>query len=365
MKKEKILYLTGLNGLRAIAALSVLISHVVMPGIADFGLKHSFRLPLAEFGVTLFFVISGFLITYLLLLEKDKSPISVRNFYMRRILRIWPLYYGYIFAYLVLIVFSRSSNSELSSNFYWYLFFAANIPFVINEGILLLVHYWSIGVEEQFYIFWPWFVKISRGKLIVCSLILLMVILSSKLLFWYFLGKESVSYRFLSATRFHCMIVGAVGSIFYYQDKYLKFFNWKVLQLLSWAFFVLIGFGLIQIPATISHEFFSIISLILIAEQVSSSNKVISLELPVLNFIGKISYGIYVIHPMVILLISPVIKGLLLGDVLKNILAYSSVITITIGLAYLSYEYLEKPFLKYKDKFSVIKSSNLQINSVS
>ena len=101
MNKNTI-YLTGLNGLRALAAISVLLSHVFQDTFGNWGLP-AIKLPLFSDGVTLFFVISGFLITYLLMKEVEKSDtVNIPKFYVRRILRIWPLHYIYIAIYVVL-----------------------------------------------------------------------------------------------------------------------------------------------------------------------------------------------------------------------------------------------------------------------
>ncbi|MBP6663030.1 MAG: acyltransferase, partial [Paludibacter sp.] len=87
------IYLPGLNGLRALAAITVLISHIFQDTFGNWGLEY-LNLPLFTDGVTLFFVISGFLITYLLLQELGKTKtIDIPKFYIRRILRIWPIYY--------------------------------------------------------------------------------------------------------------------------------------------------------------------------------------------------------------------------------------------------------------------------------
>lgn len=95
---HKAIHLPGLNGLRAIAALSVVIAHSTQEGISDFGLPWLFNIPLAGYSVTLFFVISGFLITYLLVNEFDRTDtVNVGKFYVRRILRIWPIYYLFIY----------------------------------------------------------------------------------------------------------------------------------------------------------------------------------------------------------------------------------------------------------------------------
>lgn len=94
--------MSGLNGIRAIAAISVLISHM-NESLSFFGLSNLQGLDLAGFGVTMFFALSGYLITYLLLLEKrDYARINVGQFYIRRILRIWPLYYFFLFSRLLL-----------------------------------------------------------------------------------------------------------------------------------------------------------------------------------------------------------------------------------------------------------------------
>src|SRR5206468_6085258 len=110
-------------------------------------------LQMAGFGVSIFFSLSGFLITYLLILENGLHGINIRNFYLRRIFRIWPLYYLY-FAICLILLLVLHINAEPQTLLY-YIFFAADVPFILNSTLILLGHYWSIGVEEQFYLFWP------------------------------------------------------------------------------------------------------------------------------------------------------------------------------------------------------------------
>ena len=92
MENSKSNYFNGLHGLRAIAAISILISHVSQPEYSNFSTS-ILKIKTGFDGVTLFFVLSGFLITFLLLNENKKSKIDVKKFYFRRILRIWPLYF--------------------------------------------------------------------------------------------------------------------------------------------------------------------------------------------------------------------------------------------------------------------------------
>ena len=121
--KSKKLYLPGLNGIRAIAAIGVMLSHINLSlhsfkisSISLFGFDENNKQSqwnLGEQGVTMFFVLSGFLITFLLLKEKKQSnKISIKKFYIRRILRIWPLYYFYFFLILIVICFAFGSVLE-------------------------------------------------------------------------------------------------------------------------------------------------------------------------------------------------------------------------------------------------------------
>ena len=363
MTDKTIVHLSGLNGLRAIAALSVLFAHVMMEGISDFRLPIKVELPMAGFGVTLFFVISGFLITYLLLLEKEKSKVNIKNFYVRRILRIWPIYYLYIGSCLILGFFNNGMHEVFTSTITLYMFFAANVPFILTTGILILVHYWSIGVEEQFYLFWPWVVKFSSNKLLFISIGIFILLFGLQSIMWFLHGHNDIIYRILMVTRFHCMMIGAIGAILYKNQNllFLQVVQQKWLQILSWGIFILMGIGVLNFPAPMATEIIAFISLFIIMGQVTIKSRMINLERNIPDFLGKISYGIYVIHPMVIFSLSMLFKQIEINLYLKYALVYISVFTITIVLAYLSYEFYEKPFLSLKSRFSTVLSYNSRL----
>lgn len=356
----KVIYLQGLNGLRAIAALSVVASHISMPIFGDFGLPELFKIPTAEFGVTMFFVISGFLITYLLILERNKiNTVSIRKFYIRRILRIWPIYYLYIFLVLITALNTVYSQDILTSNkFYWYMFFTANIPFIQSTAISYLAHYWSIGVEEQFYLFWPWIFKYSISKLLYISIGLLVAILIVKFTLWLTFGAGSSYYRFFSVSRFHCMMVGAIGAILYERkSQFISYIDCKYIQYITWICMVLMCISIIRFPAPIAHEVFAVLSSFIIIGQINIKNRIVNLESNIMNFLGNISYGIYVIHPLVILFATLLLSNLETSLPYKYIIAYLVVIGLTICFAYISYTYYESYFLNMKKKFAVVKST--------
>ncbi|MFZ4798840.1 MAG: acyltransferase family protein [Bacteroidia bacterium] len=173
-KKVNELYLPGLNGLRTVAAVSVLFCHIIF---TDFGVNFFFDWPIAHYGVTLFFVISGFLITFLLLKEKERTQdISINKFYYRRILRIWPIYFLYIAVSILIYYFWDKLDQIFIGQFWFYLLLAGNFKELIsNSAIAPFGHLWSIGVEEQFYLFWPWSVKFTKNKLLKIAFFVLVL----------------------------------------------------------------------------------------------------------------------------------------------------------------------------------------------
>jgi peptidoglycan/LPS O-acetylase OafA/YrhL len=368
--KEKVLYFPGLNGLRAIAALSVVFSHTSSDFLL-FGLepiyfsKYADGTPklfnLAQYGVTIFFTLSGFLITYLLLEENKKQEINIRNFYIRRILRIWPLYYTYLILAILTILITGWELEGKTVLFY--IFLMANIPFILGNELLFVGHYWSLGVEEQFYSFWPWVVKKSKSVLsttiiICCSFILLKTVIRLNDIYQN-AGNMSVAYTVFNTTRFDCMLIGAIGAILLFQENlyFIQLTNNKIAQFISWFVIFLVGINQFHLISFLDNEFISIVTVFLILGQIKQSNRLINLDAPIFDFLGKISYGIYVVHPLIILYLSKFITFSDKSNIMSHLIVYCCVFFTTISIAYLSYEYWEKPFLVMKDKYTAIRSS--------
>lgn len=363
--KDNIVYLPGLNGLRSIAALSVVVSHIALSirgfnlkiylfGINEKGLPNSWYL--GSNGVTMFFVLSGFLITYLLLLESNKTNINIKKFYIRRVLRIWPVYYLYFFVCL-LVIFSIGENIGLDA-FFYYLLFAANIPFIFEFTLPLLDHFWSIGVEEQFYLFWPWLIKKTKGNSFSVVLSIVVVInIIRYFLWWRYPYSEGAVFSIVN--RFDCMMVGGLGAMLFYEKNivFLQLLDNKISNILSWILILLMAFNVKFINAIVDTTIVTVISLVLIVGQINVKNRVINLDLPFLNFIGKISYGIYVYHILIIFIFSHLFKYIDLQENYKLFWVYGSVVSASIIVAYVSYEYFEKYFIKLKNNFAVVKSS--------
>jgi peptidoglycan/LPS O-acetylase OafA/YrhL len=359
--KTETLHLSGLNGLRALAAISVVISHVTLD-LNKFGLNPFIfgtspdgtprGLDMAAYGVSMFFALSGFLITYLLLIEKETYGIDVKKFYVRRILRIWPLYYLYLIL-AILVAFLYHLNFNFLS-FVCYFFYAANIPFIMGISLPFLNHYWSLGVEEQFYLFWPWFNKFTGSYIIICIIVL--IIISVKiLLHYYFPG--SIFEITIHITRFHCMMIGAIGAILYIK-KAVHFFDNKLSQLICWSIILLIILNKFHFISVIDNEIISMVTVILIIGQINVKNRIINLETKIFDFLGKLSYCIYIIHPLLIFLFSKILNRLDIHYIGKYILVYNTILGSTILLSYLSFIYFENIFMNLKRNYTIIRSSS-------
>ena len=194
MQNKNLVYFPNLDGIRFIAASLVCIHHIEQFK-SIFGIESSWNNHLirsfGKLGVILFFVLSGFLITYLLFLEESQSPtkkIDIKKFYFRRILRIWPLYFLIVFCALFLLPKSSYFNLPIIMNFdiasnVWlllllFIFFLPNLVLICFGSIPFASQTWSIGAEEQFYIFWPfvlWFFWRLKLNLFTFTIIITLI----------------------------------------------------------------------------------------------------------------------------------------------------------------------------------------------
>lgn len=348
MSNERI-YLQGLNGLRAIAATAVVFSHICL-NLPEYRLPGLGGLDAANFGVTIFFSLSGFLITYLLLVEKESSGhVEIGKFYVRRIARIWPLYFFYML--LVLLYFRFAILDE---RILWYILFTPNVAFVIGQTLPLLGHYWSLGVEEQFYIVWPWIVKYSRRLVSVLVAFVICFILLKLLLKFAHMDR---TYAFFHYSRFGCMAIGAIAANLYWSGHQLvTIVSKKWVQLICWILFALVAINRFHIASLIDHEIIAVATVIVILSQVKGVG-IFSLEKKWLSYLGKISFGMYVYNPLIIALCS--IPAEKIGEDLawlKYAFAFVVVPIVVVIVSHLSYRYLESWFLHWKTKFAIIKT---------
>ena len=354
-------HLKGLNGIRAIAAMAVVCSHIGL-SLPEFGFSWSLSSDLAANGVSMFFSLSGFLITYLLLLERDRfKVISIKNFYIRRVLRIWPLYY--FFVLLCIVALLNFAPSQLSPALWFYFFLSANVPFAFGFAIPVLTHYWSLGVEEQFYLFWPWIVRRSQS-LLKWLLIAFGVFMIMKVACRYVDATTAYHwpYQVMHTFRFDCMMIGAMGAVLYFNNNksFFRILCSIPAQVAAWLAILLMVLNKFHIASITDAELVAVITVVLIVNLSSNPKTLINLEKPLFDFLGKISYGIYVYHPLIIFLVVKTANQIIsnLNPTARLIVLYTSIPALTILTAYLSYELFEKQLLRLKTKYSSVHSSD-------
>jgi len=371
-------YIRGLDGLRAFAILWVMFGHVSwgskFTATADYHKLIELAAKTGWIGVQLFFVISGFLITKILLQGKGR-PNQLRHFYIRRSLRIFPVYYvTLILLFIVIPSLGYSLNwlSAETENQGWYWLYLNNWlrPYIDNKGFS---HLWSLAIEEQYYLVWPFFVIFMNKQWLIriCLAMILSAPIIRFLLFYYFqTDVEGVGARAaydFTFSRWDSIALGSLLAVLISNQSgidWMKKYASKILivsvvltivQLVLFRNFSAVGQGGVELlNQTVSA--FTFFALVFI---VASNNKawyISLLEFTPVRLIGKYSYAMYIFHlPIMIVWFSyfvPNYEGVSeVGVLMQVLLNYLIVFTLTFTLAAVSWHVLEYPALKLKRRF--------------
>lgn len=357
----------NLNSLRFIAASLVIIHHIELYK-SLFKLDNFWNVPffqvIGKLGVVLFFVLSGFLITSLLLHEKNiKGDISLKNFYIRRILRIWPLYYLIVFlgffVYPYIQFFDIPDKTVFPDvlthrfpNIFYFLTIFANIGIPIYGEVPYTSQTWSIATEEQFYLFWPFIFILFPKKSIRLMMVVIIGCWILKYLFNYTNipvindKTQQVIKGFLFYFNINCMALGGIFAVLVHKKNiYLNiiferriFFVTVIATILLLLFGVNFGF--------FHYDIYALLFAIIIVNLACNDDVNSVLENKITNYLGSISYGIYMYH-FVSLTIA--IRTAIYFDALWVI--YPITFILTFIISHLSYKYFESFFLKLKAKF--------------
>jgi len=354
------IHLPGLNGIRAIAAVAVLLSHIDqfsrLFGLPTLGFSQNGA---AVYGVILFFVLSGYLITYLLLVERNRcGRVNIRDFYIRRILRIWPLYYlVFVGTVVFLALTGLHPPGGLRNTALLYGLFLSNVGYALGYGVLTILPLWSIGVEEQFYAFWP--ILINRAHSVARALFgVLFGYLAVKLCLR--LTANGVMLDVVATTPYSCMAIGGLMAVATLKGSpVLRIAFAPAVQVIAW---LVLAIGVVVGPpnllSIIDPEINALFHAIVIANVSRNPKTLISLEHRLPDYLGKISYGIYVLHVPCLVLIAHLMHdrfGIVLSPSPAGYaVAYAIGTGGTLLLATASYRWFERPFLEWKSAFSRI-----------
>jgi peptidoglycan/LPS O-acetylase OafA/YrhL len=355
----------GLDALRAIAAFVVVIYHLeeikAAKGFPNIAGRPGFMSSGAHLAVLLFFVLSGFLITYLLVKELDNTGgISFKKFYLRRIFRIWPLYYLVILLSWLLFDATYSSKTVLLC-----LGIFPNVAHALNIDWPTSQQIWSIGVEEQFYLVWPLVLtRIPGRKIVGCLVIFFIAFTALPYIIKYMNAMTLINEkldifteRFFYESKFNAMSMGGIFGYLYARDKRkLSFFYKSSIAYSAILLSFFLWFSGFKAPV-LNDVIFSVLFAIMILNLSTNQNLKLNFENKAINFLGKISYGIYMYHWIVILLVLQFIPYRFFGNTIAyNLVVYTIVLITTVLVSHFSFISFERYFLKKKEKYEAKQS---------
>jgi peptidoglycan/LPS O-acetylase OafA/YrhL len=361
-------HFTGLNSLRFFAAFFVVLGHIPLNQAAA-GLPHPswgaffFR---GAFAVCFFFALSGFLITYLLLDEERRTgDLQVRAFYLRRMCRIWPLYFAVVlvglFVYnglLPLLGVPYRVEYGLATALVLYIGLLPNLMHSLYTVGGILNPSWSIGVEEQFYLLWAPAVKRARAKLPALCWAVLTASLAVFCLAHYGAFGAHQWKRFAEQLKFHYMAAGGLCAwwVHHRRKGFLGSapFASRNIQLVLLA--LLLDFYLASCIhwGWLGEELLQVVLYCwLIVTVAANPLNVVPVGTRAFDYLGTISYGIYMLHMFAVYAVSYVFGHTSWWHgrmVLYCLVFYGLVFGLTFMLAHLSYRWFEQPFLRLKDR---------------
>lgn len=365
-------YVKSLDGLRCLAVTLVLLDHWT---------NYKMGIPVSYFGVSLFFVLSGYLITGILLKAKKLDQNngrththSLKLFYIRRTIRIFPIYY------LVILILFILNYDTIRKHVFWLLTYQTNNYIAFTDGWMgSFDHFWSLAVEEQFYLFFPFVIFFIKDKFLP-KVLLAFIIFSVGLRGWFYFNQYSWVRPFvLMPTSLDALGIGSFLAYFLSIKKSTELLNPSKIKfglLVSLILYIII---LIMLKSeTEPHNFYSVVllrffeslfSVFLILSFIKindnslfSSTKKWLFENSAAVFIGKISYGIYIYHhfvynyyytkntdilPRIFAKMNHLYSGL--GDlILVKLLV---LFPLTIAISMVSWYLIEKPINNLKDRF--------------
>lgn len=306
-------------------------------------------------GVHVFFVISGFLITFLMIREKESTGrVNVPFFYVRRILRIWPLYYfvmiiGIWVLPLVSNTFHFRGSIPLNLTFLNNFDHTPNISTNVGVG-------WSVAIEEQFYLFWPliFVLAASYRRLLLASLALYLISVTYVVIYKYDAYEASLGNLLY-------LMTGCMGAILYSQKQtFANLFKSRNILWVSVVLAVLLlilkeVFAPLYYPALFLLPACYLYWIIYAVDQGSDDGPVSNL----FAYLGKYTYGMYLFHPILITGTKIGFDKLSLNYTQNKWLAAATgvvALLLTIVVAILSYELVEKRILTLKEKFAFVKT---------
>jgi peptidoglycan/LPS O-acetylase OafA/YrhL len=317
------------------------------------------------YGVDIFFAISGFLITYILLQSKTnltgkRKALVIKNFIIRRSLRLFPIYYLFLIVFLIFSLVTGFWIWHKGFGIYYFTYTANFLFYFKGYQSVIFNHVWSLCVEEQFYLFWPWLILFIPLRFLKGVIFLFIVVgIISCVVF-----KPEI--RVLPIANFHTLGIGALLAFLYHykkEDTSFAFISrhsksyFMIFFILFICIYVLIGKGMLpssidKIASGVKETLLCIVLFLLLLATINEWTGFIGniFNFSVLKYIGKISYGIYLFHKPIPFLCLFFLKRYNI-HINSYVLLFLVFPVIIFSITVFSYKFIETPFLKLKEKF--------------
>jgi peptidoglycan/LPS O-acetylase OafA/YrhL len=342
-------HVPGLDGLRGVALLLVVLFHARIPGFAN-----------GDLGVDVFFVLSGFLITGILLRSADRGGISLADFYRRRALRLLPAYVTVLVVCVVVdVLFDSGGTLKGAATSFFYV---SNWAAAAGTGLGLLAHTWSLSIEEQFYLLWPLalasMLRRAHGNTstrLLRLVGLVTAVLWASILVAYLLGVSPVVVSNATGARGAELLAGCLVAVAVQRRRALmssasqhgRTWPGAVLPLLCLTGLVAVASRnfsdpwleiLVQWPVVVG-----LTVVVILACLTGAGPAAVLLSWRPLVLVGKVSYGAYLWHFPIFVVVDE-IAGL------DTWLPRLCGLALTAAVVPLSYRFVERPFLRLKDR---------------
>lgn len=358
----------ALDGVRGIALACVLAHNLgYFEGATALGTLADRLVGAGWVGVQLFFVLSGFLITGILI-DSKRAPNFLGSFFMRRVLRIFPLYYLALFAYFVLMPYvSHAPQVSDSGTQLWYWLYLSNWSSLMGRGVAPLGHLWSLAVEEQFYLLWPFAVLAFRAKGFARLCAVLIVGAFAARVYVRMAGLPPAWAYQATVSRIDALALGALGAVAvrrpWLTTSLVRRFALGSFALLAGVFVATGGLPRTSLAVqTVGYSVVAFASLALVLvgatdlDQPWTRKLRAALEWQPLQQLGKYSYAIYVAHQLINAPLHARVEHMFAdasgGVRLSVALAYMVSVSIaSYGVAFVSWHLFERHFLSLKRFF--------------
>jgi len=367
--KNKI-YFKNIDVLRFSAFFLICVNHLFFSNneiiSSSLSLFHKYLFPYGYVGLGFFFTLSSFINTWVILKEYGSSnKFNLKNFYARRILRIWPLYFGIVaIAYIVLPFISGVLNTTPPNlpSVWWFLTFTFDyyLGYINQNTVFFLAFLWSIAIEEQFYFVWGVFMRFFHKNIPAIAFTLMVVYILCLVLNAFHVIRlvyfNPINYfpnfAFGAFLAHSCFNKNKLFNILKNSPPYfLKIFY----ALLIITFLFLQKQEVTNFVHAVRHVVFTVFFCLLLFDQCFNTAPLFSMgKYNVLNYLGKISFGLYCWHGVVITIVKKFAELVHYNETYWDVLVLYPLLTLflTIIISIISYELIEVKFLKLKERFS-------------